>query len=480
MASKMYNITKQHTIVQISTLPFTWPPSIELSSLKRIYLEARTMVNRCGDPIRAGRITGRERTGLYRDTHNPIIWEIGHVWFFWHRFFIEFIGLDDSLARQSIPDPNELYNSFIRLENADVSRYDIDLPGIEIVDQYRDALDRAICGWLDRLSLETPKHEYYALMISLLHTHMHIEAFMFDYMLFNLPNPLAMQPSNSSYPIKLNPIKDRDRVELEMVSIPGTDSFQQGRRLTDAYSTVMVWDNELTVAGPIPVGSFYVSKFPITQAQYLDFVLADGYSQLELWSYDGQRWLERSGAKCPMFWFKDAGDGRWKRRVFDQIVDIIADEPNHPAAHISWLEASAYCTWRGGRLLTETEWEYLAYLEDILGEDRNNKTCIKNANLNYATGGTRDVRLDGLCPQTGVSGLFGNVWCWCQEPFYPYPGFVIDPLYREFSYPYFGFKYILRGGAWTCPRILINRWYRNAQPYDTRKQVTGFRLAKEG
>jgi formylglycine-generating enzyme required for sulfatase activity len=361
----------------------------------------------------------------------------------------------------------------------------LDLPDIETVDKYRDTLDREICAWLDRQAVP-PKHEYYAFMISILHTHMHIEAFLFDYMLFNLPNPLAKQPVQ-----EVPNRKSGHRLEVEMVAIPGSPGFNQGRRIGDSYAseTYMVWDNELTSAEtpPVHVNAFYVSKHPITQAQYLDFVLSDGYDPIrnpDIWSYDGKRWLDRSGAKCPMFWFQDAGDGKWKRQVFDRVVDILAEEPNHPMSHISYLEADAYCKWRGGRLLTETEWEYLAYLESELAGDRGNETGIKIANLDYGDlsnmtgGGTRDVRLDGTCPETGVSGLFGNVWCWCQEPIYPYPGFVIDPLYREFTYPYFGFKYILRGGAWTCPRILVNRWYRNAQPYDTRKQVTGFRLAK--
>jgi len=472
----MYTLTKQQAIDRITQLPFRYP--VELLSLKRLYTTARGMVDRCGDPIRAGRITGRERSRLYRDSHNPILWEIGHVWFFWHRFFVEFLGLDDSGARCAIPDVGELYNSFIRRENADVSRYDLDLPGIETVDRYRDALDREICAWLDRQTAP-PKHEYYAFMISLLHTHMHIEAFMFDYMLFNMPNPLAMQPVQ-----EVPNRKSGSRLEVEIVAIPGTAGFKQGRRIGDSYAseTYMVWDNELTSAEtpPVHVNAFYVSKHPITQAQYMDFVIADGYDLNRnpgIWSYDGKRWLDRSGAKAPMFWFQDV-DRRWKRRVFDRVVDILAEEPNHPMSHISYLEADAYCKWRGGRLLTETEWEYLAYLESELSGDMGNETGIKIANLDYEVMGTRDVRLDGTCPETGVSGLFGNVWCWCQEPIYPYPGFVIDPLYREFTYPYFGFKYILRGGAWSCPRILVNRWYRNAQPYDTRKQVTGFRLAK--
>ena len=40
----------------------------------------------------------------------------------------------------------------------------------------------------------------------------------------------------------------------------------------------------------------------------------------------------------------------------------------------------------------------------------------------------------------GIHQLIGNAWEWCQEAIYPYDGFVIDPVYREMSYPFFGYK----------------------------------------
>ena len=55
----------------------------------------------------------------------------------------------------------------------------------------------------------------------------------------------------------------------------------------------------------------------------------------------------------------------------------------------------------------------------------------------------------------------------------------IDPIYREFSYPYFGFKKNLRGGSWAVPDYLIHPKYRNAQMPETRIQFTGVRVVKD-
>ena len=132
----------------------------------------------------------------------------------------------------------------------------------------------------------------------------------------------------------------------------------------------------------------------------------------------------------------------------------------------------------GGRLPTESEWEYMATNCGINKFPWGNDWTSGVGNIDYS-GGLCDVNeFKKGANNYGVLQLIGNVWEWCQESIYPYDGFIIDPVYREFSYPFFGFKKILKGGSWAVPQILIHPKYRNAQMPDMRMQFTGVRVVR--
>ena len=134
----------------------------------------------------------------------------------------------------------------------------------------------------------------------------------------------------------------------------------------------------------------------------------------------------------------------------------------------------AYCRWKNCRLLFEKEWEYLANMDDNLQK----LDLHLNYGDKYKCKTTISVLDDKSKNNIGIVGLFGNCWEWCMEPIYPYDGFVIDPVYREMSYPHFGYKRICRGGSWAVPDFLIDKSYRNAQSNDCCHQYIGFRIAK--
>ena len=113
-----------------------------------------------------------------------------------------------------------------------------------------------------------------------------------------------------------------------------------------------------------PQPGFWISRFPVTVAQYHLFVEAGGYGRKEFWPEAAQAGAWKAGQ------FK----GRFDRRFAEEPEGFGApfDVPNHPVVGVSWYEALAFCRWlterwrdrlpQGGeiKLPSEAEWELAA------------------------------------------------------------------------------------------------------------------------
>lgn len=149
----------------------------------------------------------------------------------------------------------------------------------------------------------------------------------------------------------------------------------------------------------------------------------------------------------------------------------------HPINRVTWDEAKAYCSWTGGRLPTEAEWEYAARGgEEGLKYPRGGKISGKDANYVSNVGGTSAADrypANGF----GLRDMAGNVleWVgdWYDEDYYKYSP-AADP-----QGPASGDLQVLRGGAWgfgpQCLRASNRGWGRP----DVRYDGFGFRCAQE-
>jgi iron(II)-dependent oxidoreductase len=393
---------------------------------------------------------------------NPFRWELGHVAFFFDAFVLRQLGA----SRLLMDGAEKLYDSF-KVDHED--RWGLPLPSRG---ETLDYMQRVFEHVLTQIESDEPDaQKTYLCMLSVLHEDMHGEAFTYMRQVLEYPEPPLRIRDDHTQPVEISggPLSGDAKV-------PG-GTFQLGATRDEPF----VFDNEKW-AHPVEVTPFRIARAPVTNAQFAEFVEHRGYFRPELWSHQGRRWLAQAGGAHPVYWAR--GRDGWLRRHFDRFVPL---EEHAPVIHLSWYEAEAYCNWAGRRLPTEAEWELAASAEPT--SDGNSITGNKrrypwgdgppsrgHANLDSRFLGCVDV---GAFPDGdsafGCRQMIGNVWEWTASAFYPFPGYIVDSPYREYSAPWFGYRNVLKGGAWATRSRLINNTYRNFFPPDRTDVFAGFR-----
>lgn len=390
----------------------------------------------------------------YLPTVNPIRWELGHVGFFYDCFLLaELDGVPTVFE-----GGNDLFNSF-EVDHAD--RWSFDMLTRSGVLDYLGQIKQRV---LDRLAGHEPAaRELYHYQLAVHHESMHAEAFTWTRQTMGYAAPsLGVRVDAAG-------TGDRDVAVSDDARVEG-GTFPLGARREQGF----VFDNEKW-EHPVEVAPFSISKTAVTNAEFLDFVDAGGYRARELWSSPGWVWREKAAADHPLYW--KCEDGAWSERFFDGWGPL---RERAPVVHVGWYEAEAYCIWAGRRLPSEAEWECAASTAPNVpgkrlfpwGDDLDSLA----ANLGFNSCGAVDV---DAYPQ-GDSGwgcrqMLGNVWEWTASAFYPYPGFVVDTPYREYSAPWFGYPKVLKGGAWATSPNLVTNTHRNFFEPTRRDVFAGFR-----
>ena len=193
---------------------------------------------------------------------------------------------------------------------------------------------------------------------------------------------------------------DSRLASLDWVSIPqavfsmGAQKKDRNKPRFDEHSR----DDEQPVR-QVHVPAFAITRFPVTIAQYRQFIEDSGYRHKEFWGAGG---FER---------FRSPS--KWEEQL---------SELNCPVVGVSWFEAAAFCQWAGARLPEETEWERVAAGPEGRRFPWGNE--LPNSSRAYFDAVLPKVAATGIFPEgqtpEGIFDLAGNAWEWTASTYAPY------------------------------------------------------------
>jgi len=226
--------------------------------------------------------------------------------------------------------------------------------------------------------------------------------------------------------------------------------------------------HEVTLEG------FWIDQTEVTNAMFGKFADAQAYQT------EAEKVGKSRVRNTTLFTWEDTSGADWRHPQGPQTN--LEGLFNHPVVHISWDDANAYCSWAGGRLPTEAEWEKAARGTDgrtyPWGDAAPDATRLnfsdvylgKSASDGYLFSVPVGSTPAGASPY-GAYDMAGNIWEWTADWFNAYPGNTIgDDLYGTK-------RRVMRGGSWFNLADNVRSAYRYIGIPTLSSSNIGFRCA---
>lgn len=249
----------------------------------------------------------------------------------------------------------------------------------------------------------------------------------------------------------------------------------------------------------VQVAPFGIDRFAVTNARFALFARATDYvtdAERYGWSFVFLGFLPfdfpptQAATGAP--WWRKVDGANW--RCPEGRGSSVANRLDHPVVHVSWNDAQAFASWAGGRLPTETEWEFAARggLERCRfpwgdREPTDDATLCNIWQGDFPRENTGQDGYLGTAPvdtftpnSFGLYNMVGNVWEWCENDFVePDAGKTACRLAEGTSRD----DKAIRGGSYLCHRSYCYRYRvaaRSSNSVDSSTGHMGFRIAYDG
>lgn len=391
---------------------------------------------------------------------SPPKWHLAHTsWFFETMLLKPFM----KSYKEYNPQFSVLFNSYydtIGTYHPRDQRGLLSRPTVKEVFQYRHFIDKAMDELLKQTSHPQYKEILSRTVLGLNHEQQHQELLLTDIKHIFASNPLKPTYQRTIY--KKTPQSNSNHIQkatpINWIEVKGgIKSIGCGQDSDFSY------DNE-SPQHKVFLEDFSLASQPVNNRDYIEFINAGGYQQVDLWLSDAWQTIKQQHWLAPLYW--ELTDGKWQYMTLSGLQEIDLDAA---VCHVSFYEAAAYARWKslefkGVRLPTEAEWELAATPLNISGNFRESGLLQPQA----------------LSDNTSLQHMFGDVWEWTQSAYSSYPGYHAEdgPL-GEYNGKFMSSQMVLRGGSCITPIDHIRATYRNFFYPHERWQFSGFRLARD-